>query len=29
MYGLHHVQVSMPPGGEPEARRFYSDLLGL
>src|SRR2546421_10932295 len=19
----------MPPGGEPEARRFYSDLLGL
>ncbi|TMG46527.1 MAG: glyoxalase [Chloroflexi bacterium] len=29
IYGLHHVQVSMPPGGEPEARRFYSDLLGL
>jgi len=27
--GLHHVQVSITPGGEPAARRFYSQLLGL
>lgn len=27
--GLDHVQVSIPPGGEDEARRFYGDLLGL
>ena len=27
--GLHHVQVSITPGGEPAARRFYSELLGL
>ena len=26
---LHHVQVSCPPGGEPGARRFYRDGLGL
>lgn len=26
---LHHVQVSCPPGGEAEARRFYADGLGL
>jgi catechol 2,3-dioxygenase-like lactoylglutathione lyase family enzyme len=26
---LHHVQVCCPPGGEAEARRFYSDGLGL
>lgn len=26
---LHHVQVSCPPGGEAEARRFYVDGLGL
>lgn len=26
---LHHVQVSMPAGGEAEARRFYGDALGL
>lgn len=26
---LHHVQVSMPRGGEDEARRFYRDALGL
>jgi catechol 2,3-dioxygenase-like lactoylglutathione lyase family enzyme len=25
----HHVQVSCPPGGEAEARRFYVDGLGL
>lgn len=26
---LHHVQVSCPPGGEVEARRFYAEGLGL
>jgi catechol 2,3-dioxygenase-like lactoylglutathione lyase family enzyme len=26
---LHHVQVSCPPGGEDDARRFYADGLGL
>lgn len=26
---LHHVQVSMPPGGEDEARRFYAEALGM
>jgi catechol 2,3-dioxygenase-like lactoylglutathione lyase family enzyme len=26
---LHHVQVSMPPGGEDAARRFYADGLGM
>lgn len=26
---LHHVQVAIPTGGEPEARRFYVDGLGL
>jgi catechol 2,3-dioxygenase-like lactoylglutathione lyase family enzyme len=26
---LHHVQISMPPDGEDEARRFYSSALGL
>jgi catechol 2,3-dioxygenase-like lactoylglutathione lyase family enzyme len=27
--GLDHVQLSMPPGGEDEARRFYGSVLGL
>lgn len=27
--GLDHVQVAMPPGKEPDARAFYSDVLGL
>ena len=27
--GLDHVQLAMPPGGEPEARRFYGETLGL
>ncbi len=27
--GLDHVQISIPPGGEEEARRFYVALLGL
>jgi catechol 2,3-dioxygenase-like lactoylglutathione lyase family enzyme len=26
---LHHVQVSCPPDGEVDVRRFYGDLLGL
>ncbi|MGH8965682.1 MAG: VOC family protein [Actinomycetes bacterium] len=26
---LHHVQVSCPPDGEDEARRFYRDALGI
>lgn len=26
---LHHVQVSMPPGGEDVARAFYQGALGL
>ncbi|MEV4774773.1 VOC family protein [Microbacterium sp. LWH12-1.2] len=26
---LHHVQVSMPPGGEETTRRFYRDAVGL
>ncbi|WP_102194652.1 VOC family protein [Microbacterium aurantiacum] len=26
---LHHVQVSMPRGGEELARRFYADAIGL
>jgi catechol 2,3-dioxygenase-like lactoylglutathione lyase family enzyme len=29
MTALHHVQVSCPPGGEADVRRFYGDLLGL
>jgi catechol 2,3-dioxygenase-like lactoylglutathione lyase family enzyme len=27
--GLDHVQVAAPRGCEPEARRFYGDVLGL
>jgi catechol 2,3-dioxygenase-like lactoylglutathione lyase family enzyme len=27
--GLHHVQVSITPGGETQARHFYGELLGL
>lgn len=27
--GIDHVQLSMPAGGEAEARRFYGSLLGL
>lgn len=27
--GLHHVQLAIPTGAEPECRRFYGDLLGL
>lgn len=28
-FGLHHVQLSIPAGGEDECRRFYIDVLGL
>ena len=27
--GIDHIQLSMPPGGEDEARRFYGEILGL
>ncbi len=27
--GLDHVNLAIPPGGEPAARRFFGDLLGL
>jgi catechol 2,3-dioxygenase-like lactoylglutathione lyase family enzyme len=27
--GIDHVQVAGPPGCEPEARRYYVELLGL
>ena len=27
--GFHHAQVSIPPGGEAEARRFYGTVLHL
>jgi catechol 2,3-dioxygenase-like lactoylglutathione lyase family enzyme len=26
---IDHVQLAMPAGGEPEARRFYAGALGL
>ncbi len=26
---LDHVQIAAPPGCEPEARRFFGDVLGL
>lgn len=29
MLGLDHVQLAAPPECEPEARRFYGDILGL
>lgn len=28
-FGLHHVQLSIPAGGEDECRRFYVDVLGM
>ena len=27
--GIDHVQIAAPPGCEDDARRFFSDLLGL
>lgn len=29
VYGLDHVQLAMPQGGEEEARHFYRLLLGM
>ena len=26
---IDHVQLAMPPGGEPRARAFYGEILGL
>jgi catechol 2,3-dioxygenase-like lactoylglutathione lyase family enzyme len=26
---IDHVQLAMPPGGEPQARAFYAELLGV
>jgi catechol 2,3-dioxygenase-like lactoylglutathione lyase family enzyme len=26
---IDHIQLSMPPGGEDAARKFYRDVLGL
>lgn len=26
---LHHVQLAIPPGGEPVAREFYAGVLGM
>jgi catechol 2,3-dioxygenase-like lactoylglutathione lyase family enzyme len=28
-FGLHHVQLSIPPGSEDECRAFYVDKLGM
>ncbi len=28
-FGLHHVQVALPPGGEEACRAFYVGVLGL
>ena len=27
--GVHHVQIAIPKAGEPLARQFYGDILGL
>lgn len=27
--GLDHVQLAYPPGGEPEARAYYTDVMGF
>lgn len=29
MFALHHVQLSMPEGGEDRARAFYGGTLGM
>ena len=29
VYGIDHVQLAMPAGGEQLARRFYGEVLGL
>lgn len=28
-WGLHHVQLALPKGGEDESRKFYVGVLGL
>ena len=28
-YRLHHVQLAIPKGGEPDARAFFGEVLGL
>ncbi|MEV6400172.1 VOC family protein [Streptomyces sp. NPDC051907] len=28
-FGLHHVQLALPPGGEELCRSFYVDVLGM
>lgn len=27
--GLHHTQLAMPAGAEPQVRAFYADILGM
>ena len=27
--GIHHVQITVPKGAEPQAKAFYCDVLGL
>jgi catechol 2,3-dioxygenase-like lactoylglutathione lyase family enzyme len=27
--GIDHVQIAAPPGCEPDARRFFGEVLGL
>lgn len=29
VFGLHHVQIAMPPGAEEEGRGFYIGVLGM
>ena len=29
LLAIDHIQLAMPPGREPEARAFYSGILGL
>lgn len=28
-FGLHHVQLPIPPGSEDQCREFYVDVLGM
>ena len=28
-YGVHHVQIAIPPGSEDDCRAFYVDALGM
>lgn len=28
-FGLHHVQIAVPPGSEDDCRAFYVDALGM